>query len=520
MGTGMTSYFLTLCFVFFTSVTCIAQQFDMQCGPVLKAKGLYLEEKALGGDAGNFYTFRSRPPELANGWYSLLMYNDRMELQWERRLPILRGEFRDRMIENVLTVEGKIVVFTSGKENGLECAWVQEISREGVLVDEPVKVDEMPADTYNSRGVFEFSLSADSANIMVFHKEPVKGREPAVFSFILLDKSFGILWKKTFTYAQEKEVRLPQYTARGNMLYVLRRETEKEGNITRYAYLLDHYDAGLKEQFSRHVYADAVANGHRLLSLKIKTSHSGKLFLAALYSKKGEPIPQGFYLMTLDAEDKTWLSQPSVFPDDFKAELAGKDDMIYLNTPAFYESLTQYFAYQITDLLLNDREEVTLIAENFFRYVNMRPTTLSGAGGLTREEHFYFKNVIAVRANSEGVLMWNANIPKEQHTINDGGIYSSFMLIPYEDYFKLVYNDDPRNMDTGYSFVMKYAPAASTVVVDVDQEGNISKRELFPSRELKTVFIPQQSASWGKGRYLLYWKLKKRYRFCSIRAGH
>lgn len=122
-----------------------------------------------------------------------------------------------------------------------------------------------------------------------------------------------------------------------------------------------------------------------------------------------------------------------------------------------YEPLSKTFVAKVTGMMLNETGStitdlyirkliprsdagITIIAEKYYEsrqsytyYANGFPQT---ASRIT----FNFDEIIILSKNSEGKTQYNEFIKKAQSSMNDGGYYSSFVLLNTNDKLSFVYN--------------------------------------------------------------------------------
>ncbi|MEL7148117.1 MAG: hypothetical protein AAFO69_17215, partial [Bacteroidota bacterium] len=63
-----------------------------------------------------------------------------------------------------------------------------------------------------------------------------------------------------------------------------------------------------------------------------------------------------------------------------------------------------------------------------------------------RYTKYYYKDILVVSIDANGEIEWTGKINKNQETLNDFGIYSSYFLSVVGDQLMFMFNDDERNL--------------------------------------------------------------------------
>jgi len=133
--------------------------------------------------------------------------------------------------------------------------------------------------------------------------------------------------------------------------------------------------------------------------------------------------------------------------------------------------------------------------------------------------HYYYNDIIVVRISNKGDIDWAHKVPKRQHTVNDGGFYSSFIQSEVDDKIYLVYNENPKNLtedDPGKYW--NFVPGKESVVmlVQFDAQGNMTKDMLFSSDDSDVILRPKVSNQIDPETTILAGQRKKVHRLMKI----
>jgi hypothetical protein len=89
-------------------------------------------------------------------------------------------------------------------------------------------------------------------------------------------------------------------------------------------------------------------------------------------------------------------------------------------------------------------------------------------------------------------------VPKYQHTVNDGGFFSSYELIVKGDNLYYIFNDNVKNYDpkkkASTVYPMTSSKKAVTTIARMDAEGKVKKEADAKLRTEKKMLRPKVSA--------------------------
>jgi hypothetical protein len=154
--------------------------------------------------------------------------------------------------------------------------------------------------------------------------------------------------------------------------------------------------------------------------------------------------------------------------------------------------------FKLKNFIQKDNGGAILIAENSYDYQVTVCTTdpKTGARSCHTNYHYVRNNIIAININSDGAIKWYTNIPKFQHTVNDGGVYNSYMLSTAKDKMFFIYNDNAKNLDPEKVKTAKQvrpmgkATKSIATLVTLTEDGKFEKKALFSNKENKVILLP------------------------------
>ena len=105
--------------------------------------------------------------------------------------------------------------------------------------------------------------------------------------------------------------------------------------------------------------------------------------------------------------------------------------------------------------------------------------------------YYNFLDIIVTNIDTSGNVLWTKKIPKNQITVNDNGLYSSYVSGIVNDQLVFVFSDHPKNIHTSMAEKPMNNPKSSEVtIVSIDNVGNLNKQSLFSSKLTKKSIKP------------------------------
>ncbi|HMT29861.1 MAG TPA: hypothetical protein PKD91_11330, partial [Bacteroidia bacterium] len=156
--------------------------------------------------------------------------------------------------------------------------------------------------------------------------------------------------------------------------------------------------------------------------------------------------------------------------DEIKIKTSGIDGQgnIKLRSDRNSASGMSIIGYPIDRILLRDDGGAVIVAEA--AYTTEYSYYDSFSQSFTRRLEYHFENVAVISINSDGSIHWSAVIEKDQVSMDDGGIYSSFCSMLNSENLVVLYNSDISKHNT-------VKPAT------VDNKGKLIQGKPFASTE-------------------------------------
>jgi hypothetical protein len=499
--------------------------FDVKWGKEFSAPRNSTVADIVGYDASGFYVVKR---DIRTGWFqqsnlSLDKFDTEMNPVKSIELE-LTEQGRKTFIEYIAHLNGQLLLFTSfpdqrSKRNQL---FLQTISKETLLPiqKEKKKIAEIDFHGKSKRnsGSFNFLLSPDSSKILISYDMPYTFGEPEKFGFIVMDNQTNVLWTKevTLPYRDElfdiqfgkvdnfgnayllgkqyKEVRKEKRRGSANFQYKILAYTE-QGEVKK------EYSVSLPDKF--------------LTDMQIGIRPNKDIVCAGFYSDNGTFSIKGTYFLSVDAvsgEIKTKSFKD--FGIDFITQNMTERAADRAQRRQDRGQDVELYEYDLDKLILRSDGGALLIGEQYF-VRTVTQTTYSGNRSTTyTNTHYYYNDIIVVNLAPSGNIDWAVKVPKRQHTINDGGFYSSYAMALNKDKIYFVYNDNPDNLGySGQGNVKALNQRNQMVTVaQINTKGEM-KRQPLSSGISEVIIRPKVCEQISYSQMLLFGQRRKTQQF-------
>jgi len=421
----------------------------------------------------------------------------------------------------LIEIEKKLFVFVKGLNTKTDAVKLlaQEITVTGVQQGEIFEIDQGIAS--RSSGLFKktkltnFSvrLSPDQRRIGIVRFNATQESDLLKVGYKLLDANLKAEWSGSVVLPFENQyLNLSAYEigTRGELFLLgkawkLKRKVGLTGNsktkvskqgkgIPNYTYkclifstenkTLKQVDLAMKGS-----YVTDVAMSYQL--------DKNQLYLAGFYSEQWGGSIRGSFTKLIDVEKATVMrSTQKKFNEQFlELFLSGrKIKRLKEGKVGDYELAN----CRLDNFTVKSDGSSVLFAEMYFVQVNTSSVADVNGFMTTRTNYTYhYGDIIAVYLDEFGEVKWTAKVPKHQISYNDGGPFSSYLINVEEDKLYMIFNDHPSNVQRlreGKDVRKMGNPKKSTsVVISIDNQGVMDRKQLFSKVESEVIFRPKSS---------------------------
>ena len=164
-------------------------------------------------------------------------------------------------------------------------------------------------------------------------------------------------------------------------------------------------------------------------------------------------------------------------------------------------------------MVRTDDGGMVMVAEQYRSYTVCTQTRY----GQSCNTHYIYNDIIAVNIDPQGNIEWAAKIPKRQHTVNDGGYFSSYAMHVKGDKIYFLFNDNGENLfikpgEKYKQFELKGDDALVTLAT-VESDGHVVREAMFNQERKGAIFKPSECRSLPDDRMFIYATRRSEYRF-------
>ncbi len=404
-----------------------------------------------------------------------------------------------------------IMIFQSyDRTSDQNCLFAQKLDNDGNFVGKLIIIDKIPSKKRNNAGEFSIEVSEDSTKFLIINQPPFDKKADATMNFKVYNPQLeNLSSSKLATDEKDKNSDvMDQLLGNDGKIYVLmkvelEKKQRKRGQSSFYysVYTVDPTDQSVAEY-------QVVLPKKNIEDLAIKLDNDrNKVICTGFYSDlksseyTGKDI-DGFFYMRVNVKTSE-VEVSGTKPIDKKMVLELKEKRKLKDG----EGISKTF--DIVKIINHLDGTVTLLAEN--RYLIIKRTTTTTANGATTTTttyHYYRKNIFVIKIDKDGGVNSFIDIPKYQYTVDDGGVYSSFLAMESDDRLLLIYNDHRDNVSAEVKTFkdckrMPMLKKAVLVMVEVMPDGSYTKKILQDNVKTGSTFLPESGFRISNGTYVV-----------------
>jgi hypothetical protein len=379
----------------------------------------------IGKVAGKLYVYRG-----SNEGFFLDAYDDKMQPV----ATVLLDFFPKKIYETKFIATGNnsmLVLYQSIEEKNV-VQFAAELDQNGRLLRGPIHIASERLGAFGNR-YFASAVSKDKKRVMIYGVK-LKGGDMSI-EYYLLNEKLELLNKGKAAFradnnlehgdgivSNEGRLYLPVYTPVGSKSYAdqlwLLEIPGGTGSDLRVA------EFQLNEQFTGGTYME-------------QDTTTGRIYIGGFYSDKKSGNLQGVLYAYYDINEAGYKNRRMIPFDEGMRLASGNGN----KKRAFND-------YRVRNIIVKNDGGFLLIAEDYF--VSTRNSYASpfsyyysyyypGMSSSVRE--FHYNDLMAMSYDGEGKQEWKTFIRKNQYSLEDGGIFSSFGLLNTGGALGFLYND-------------------------------------------------------------------------------
>jgi len=421
---------------------------DVQWSELTKASGRVT--RVLPVEGKTFYTTRWQGGALL-GSPQLSRHEDFIVQAQEKISAKVEGSAAS--INDVIVFNSKIIVFLTDRKDGMNKLFMQQYGTDCLPEGEAIQLGEYNVPRGWNKGFFNILESQNQQFFCVEYSIPAKGEDAERFGFKVINTDFETI--------SEGEYESP-YEARQSD--VSNRYLSNTGDYFLAVKVYNMNDRGRVKDYSsleKFVLMQVTPEGveemtldlgsKRISDVTFSSDNNRLMTFTGLYGE-GSSSAKGVFYFQVDFKKQEILNEGfSEFGKDFITEgwsdrakkKADKREAKGKGTPSLYN-------YEIRDnITLADGSMIGMIEQYYVVVV----TTRDAKGNTTYTYHYYYNDVIMYKVSDNGEFLWLKKIPKYQHSVNDGGYFSSVASYITGESVVVLFNDNMKNYDESGDFI-------------------------------------------------------------------
>lgn len=431
--------------------------------------------------------------------------------------------------ERTLFLKDKMIVLFSSieKQSKEYTLFAQVIDKSGRFDGKLKTLDKIQAKSRKNAGNFRIWINDDSTQFVVVQNAPyersIKNKQMEEYGCKIFDSRLRNVSKfnASFPYKDKDVAFVGTILGNDGTLYFLNKvyleKNKKERGQARYYYEVFTFDSKTQKSTSFKLNLDKrnIANvGIRL------NKQNDKLYCFGMYSDLknkeyyGKDI-DGMFSMIIDAKSQNIISKEvSPFSKALVADLmtkrTGKGMKKKKNAAKKVKDGDGISDnYELRQIVINDDGTAHAIVE-YFELLAVE--TCDSKGNCHTSYHYYYDNLLYVNLSADGELSEPKLLMKSQHSVNDGGEYSSVMYFEKKNENFLIYNENQENINvSGQSAMvkqMKNLKTASLAFVKIEKDGFGKRKEIVNNKETGYVCNPRSAMEISEGVYIMPFEKK------------
>lgn len=322
----------------------------------------------------------------------------------------------------------------------------------------------MPGPDFSDRKVRAYKPANHTQSLFIYTKQTME--IPSQYNFHIIDTGLQALHagEINVNITSKYEIENVAFT-NSHVALLIREDVKRKVNKNGFIYYLAETKLGSATTLLHPLFNDSINVTEGL----IKADYTrNALVFAGLYNLKDSTYAKGYYVRTYLPDSGKITIRAAVFPESAIAQLSGKNAKV-----------KGIYNLRSGDMILRKDGGVVLTSEE---YEETREAVMDmnmyGVSQTNFRYYFYYENMLVLSINPDGGLDWHTVLRKEQVSVNDNGIYSSYNISAQADKLVYIYNDLSRK-------------SWNLSLYEVNADGVSDNKILLRAQDYEAKLVPQ-----------------------------
>jgi len=456
-----------LCLAYHTSVGQKAEWSEEE-----KIIGHNVYARILGQNKEGLYVLRQTETMPSHN-ITIERYGENLHKAVTEQFLIKKGEF---LVQASLQ-ENELQVFygVPNKETQNIDVWVKRLDANMVETGKDTLIFSLPATNIRYEFLTVYKPNRLPITICIYPNDNYTN--PASLHYILLNSDLSLYASGDFSVNMESSYTISQleFTKEEIVMVADMGATRKDENITEHFLLSGSFGVGSLQKTP--LFDDSTVIGEGILKGDYKNN---TLVYAGLYKMQDSGYSKGCYVWMRDIGGNKLNTYKIPFPAKLVEDMTGKSAKVkgVYNLVANGLSLRQDGG-----LILTAEEQET--SREMVNEVNT-----FGISQANYRMYFYYKSLVALSINKDGKIDWYKALRKEQQTIDDNGIYSSYITAAMPGKLVYAYNDLSRKNWSLAGF-------------EVQPDGTAQNEVLIKTEDYNAELIPAEAVQVAENQIVI-----------------
>lgn len=376
--------------------------------------------------------------------------------------------------------------------------------------------------------------------MLIYSDMPFNKYSKEKFNFKVLDKDLNTVWSEKLELPYpDKYFKVSDYIIDSNDKLFMTctfdefaqtraeegkkkaREEAKERGGNWYTYKVISFDPKSSKLVDYDV---KLEKGQAIVSFEYNLDLNGNLNVVGLYANDNKSTgAHGVYFIKIDSKSGETISSNI---KEFDKKMVEEYLVATLGEKRGGKSAEKGDGIDnfVVDHIINKPDGGLLISGEIFRTYTVC-TTDPRTGATRCSTHYIYGYILTIDINPSGEVQWIQYVPKLQHTVNDGGFYSSYGFLVSGERLFYIFNDNVKNYNPkkkpNQTYRMTGVKGSVTTIASMTADG---ARTMQPNAQLKTdqkilrpkvgMYFPQENklillAKWKKSECLVEVKIEE-----------